>query len=209
MKLYNYNAITHVFTGEEEALQDPVVPDSWLVPAYATTVAIPETLESGYLHQFDGLTNSWVAIKDNSGDWFDGNGNHVYAIYPTHDIVGLTRLTRPSSYHVLVDGKWVITQEQLDSQLGELRTIRMATFRESREVALNRIMGIAYNTQNENVRLECKFVRQELLNLPQHISILNAKETLALDAAITAYIASIKVSTTTTGLASVFTGLIF
>lgn len=53
MKIYNYSAETGHYTGEGLADPDPMQEGSWLVPACATTVPIPED-RPGYLTRFVG-----------------------------------------------------------------------------------------------------------------------------------------------------------
>jgi hypothetical protein len=46
MKVYNYNPNNKVYTFEEEADPDPLIPERWLIPAYATTIKPPEVGEN-------------------------------------------------------------------------------------------------------------------------------------------------------------------
>jgi hypothetical protein len=46
MKVYNYNPDNKVYTFEEEADLDPLIPGRWLIPAYATIIKPPKVDDS-------------------------------------------------------------------------------------------------------------------------------------------------------------------
>lgn len=54
MRVYHYHEITREYLGSSEAMEDPMEPGRWLIPAWATTIAPPEAVE-GKVRYFDGL----------------------------------------------------------------------------------------------------------------------------------------------------------
>ena len=45
MKIYNYDPISKIYSGESEADPDPLQEGNWLIPAYATTLTPPRAVE--------------------------------------------------------------------------------------------------------------------------------------------------------------------
>jgi hypothetical protein len=57
MEIYNYDHQTGYFIGVSEADPDPLVPDNWLIPAYATAL-VPPAREDGTVQVF--FNGAWV-----------------------------------------------------------------------------------------------------------------------------------------------------
>ncbi|PXX36291.1 hypothetical protein [Thalassospira sp. 11-3] len=69
MKIYNYNAATGEFISQTDARESPREPGSYLIPANATTIAVPaSSLAAGHVWKFDGA--GWAQIEDHRGDVF-------------------------------------------------------------------------------------------------------------------------------------------
>jgi len=50
MKIYNYNPTTNIYSGSSEADISPLDPEAFIVPAFATTIEVPEyNIETEYL----------------------------------------------------------------------------------------------------------------------------------------------------------------
>jgi hypothetical protein len=62
MKVYNYNPDNKVYTYEEEADPDPLIPDRWLIPANATTIKPPNT-EENWVACFDEDEQQWFLVE--------------------------------------------------------------------------------------------------------------------------------------------------
>ena len=61
MKIYNYNALTRLLISEEEAVESPLEPGVFLIPAFATDLPPPAKVPEGKEAFFDG--NGW-ALRD-------------------------------------------------------------------------------------------------------------------------------------------------
>lgn len=67
MEIYNYDGATGEFTSQTMARESPLEPDVYLIPANATTIAVPSAeLAEGHVWKFDGT--SWAQIEDHRGD---------------------------------------------------------------------------------------------------------------------------------------------
>lgn len=64
MKIYNYHPVTKEYLSEGLADADPEVENNWLIPAYATTVKVPD-IKPGYIPVFDN--GQWSQIADHRG----------------------------------------------------------------------------------------------------------------------------------------------
>ena len=64
MKIYNYDPQTHEHIGTSQADPDPMLPDHWLVPAYATTLKPPLTEEKKIAVFVD---DQWIVRADFRG----------------------------------------------------------------------------------------------------------------------------------------------
>jgi hypothetical protein len=62
MKVYNYNPDNKVYTFEEEADPDPLVPERWLIPANATTIE-PPIVEEDEIARFIDTTQEWEVVR--------------------------------------------------------------------------------------------------------------------------------------------------
>jgi hypothetical protein len=60
MKIYNYHPYTGIFLGEDEADQDPLDPDNFLIPAHATTTEPPSVLQNSQAVFQNG---SWSIVE--------------------------------------------------------------------------------------------------------------------------------------------------
>jgi hypothetical protein len=80
MDIFNYNPITHEFTGSGVADPDPLEPGKFLVPAYATTDPIPATGENQTAVR---VRQAWQVLADHRGlhYWLaDGSDHYISAI---------------------------------------------------------------------------------------------------------------------------------
>ena len=102
--VYNYDPITHIFTGASEADESPLEPGVYLIPAHATTDAVPQTPE-GQLARWRA-DEMWEVIPDVRGTWYDADGQAVEINDLDADVSGLTREAPPDAACVLVGGQW-------------------------------------------------------------------------------------------------------
>lgn len=72
MNIFNYHPVTRELVDMSKADPDPLIPDRWLVPAFATVLAPPECLENE-IAVFSG--ESWSVSPDYRGvDYWDIDG---------------------------------------------------------------------------------------------------------------------------------------
>ena len=92
--IYNYDPITRIFTGEAQADESPLEPGVYLIPAHATTDAVPQTPEGKLARRL--LDNSgWELIDDVRGTWYDADGQPVEVSALDADVSQLTREAPP------------------------------------------------------------------------------------------------------------------
>ena len=103
--IYNYDPITRIFTGEAQADESPLEPGVYLIPAHATTDAVPQTPEGKLARRL--LDNSgWELIDDVRGTWYDADGQPVEVSALDADVSQLTREAPPDATYKLVNGKF-------------------------------------------------------------------------------------------------------
>jgi len=68
MLVYNYNALTKLFTYSEEAKESPLEIGVYLIPANSTTIKPPNTTGVEKARFIDG---AWVIVEDNIGLWYN------------------------------------------------------------------------------------------------------------------------------------------
>lgn len=59
MQVHHYHEITREYMGSSAAMEDPMEPGRWLVPAWATLIE-PPAAEEGKVRVFDGT--AWSLI---------------------------------------------------------------------------------------------------------------------------------------------------
>lgn len=64
LTIYNYHPVTGEFLSIGEADKDQLVPDNWLIPAYATDIKPPKKQKGKALLFKDG---KWLHVKDERG----------------------------------------------------------------------------------------------------------------------------------------------
>jgi hypothetical protein len=109
MKIYNYDKNgEHVST--TKARKNPRKPDSYMIPANATTTAPPE-VDEGQVAVFDG--GQWLVKTDNRGQkYYTADGvEHTLSEIGEELPENYSLTEKPSSVHELVDNKWVINLE--------------------------------------------------------------------------------------------------
>lgn len=69
--IYNYHPVTGEFLSTGLADPDPRIPNNWLIPANATTIAPPAPADG---HTAAFINGAWVSLKDHRGEtwWKDG-----------------------------------------------------------------------------------------------------------------------------------------
>ena len=76
MDIYNYHPDTNAYLGQSTARPNPLEPDAWLIPAYATTDAPPSAGESQTAVYANG---SWSLVPDWRGHkyWLADGSEHT------------------------------------------------------------------------------------------------------------------------------------
>lgn len=103
--IYNYDPVTHLYTGASAADESPLEPGAYLIPAHATITEPPAT-GAGKLARYDAKKCAWEVIDDIRGTWYDAEGREVKIDDLDADVSALTRTAPPSALCILVDGKW-------------------------------------------------------------------------------------------------------
>lgn len=103
--IYNYDPVTRVFTGAAPADESPLEPGVYLIPAHATTDAVPQTPE-GQLARWRVDDRMWEVIPDTRGTWYDADGRQAQIADLDADVSALTREAPPDATYKLVNGKW-------------------------------------------------------------------------------------------------------
>lgn len=103
--IYNYHPVTGIFLSSTPADVDPLEPDRTPIPAHATDIEPPATLD-GQVAIF--VEDAWRCITDQRGRWFNGQGQSVDIYEIEADVDGLTRTEPPGDAYDLVDGAWVL-----------------------------------------------------------------------------------------------------
>lgn len=143
------------FLHEEYAYLNPVTQKDYLMPPDATDVKPPE--EKGFVARWDG--KKWTQEKDNRGvKYFDENGTEqeikeIGEELPTN----YSKDPRPTQYHILIDGMWVISKENAKNQLDDAIKTKVAEINQAKDVATEsdiKYKGIFYQTdQTAQIRL--------------------------------------------------------
>ena len=103
--VYNYDPHTRIYTGASQADESPLEPGVYLIPAHATTDAVPQSQEGQLARRL--LDNSgWELIDDVRGTWYDADGQPVKVRDLDADVSQLTREAPPDATYKLVKGKW-------------------------------------------------------------------------------------------------------
>jgi hypothetical protein len=117
MKLYNYDPITHEYTGTFDADESPLEPGVFLIPANSTEVKVPK-LKGNQIAVFDGV---WSIVDDLRGkiayNKVDGSEVDIETL-GTLDTL-LTLDAKPSEFHYWVDGVWSLDQLKLKENIKE------------------------------------------------------------------------------------------
>lgn len=117
MKIYHHHHETYRYLGTTDAVSDPVVEDSYLVPRHATKIE-PPVVENGYVAIFSKANQTWSVVEDIEGIWYTPLKQKVNIAGFTTDTSELTRTPppSPSDFYYLVDKLWILDQvEQLAS----------------------------------------------------------------------------------------------
>jgi hypothetical protein len=62
MRIFHYREGDGLFVAEGVADADPLVPDNWLIPAHATSVA-PGPEVDGFTRNFNPVANAWQYVE--------------------------------------------------------------------------------------------------------------------------------------------------
>lgn len=103
--VYNYDPRTRIYTGASQADESPLEPGVFLIPAHATTDAVPQTPE-GQLARWRVDDRMWEVIPDVRGTWYGADGRAVQIDDLDADVGALTREAPPDATYTLVNGKW-------------------------------------------------------------------------------------------------------
>ncbi len=103
--IYNYDPQTRVFTGASQTDESPLEPGVYLIPAHATTDAVPQAQE-GQLARWRVDDRMWEVIPDVRGTWYGADGQAVQIDDLDADVSALTREAPPDATYKLVKGQW-------------------------------------------------------------------------------------------------------
>lgn len=115
MKIYNYHPDTHEYLSSAHADVDPLDPDNHLIPAHATSVAVP-IIKNGEAAIFSEATQTWSVVPD-------FRGQTLYD-QTTGDAVVIEDL---GAFENLVAVKPQPTQAQLAAQLAANKIAALAS----------------------------------------------------------------------------------
>jgi len=107
MKVYNYHPESFILTSIEEAAEDPLRPDEYILPDYSTTVIPPEITDKQYL-VYNETDKEWV-IKD----------------YPRPPYYELRRRNYPSIFDY-IDGIVKNDQVQINKYIEQCNAVKKA-----------------------------------------------------------------------------------
>jgi hypothetical protein len=109
MLIHQYDNLTGQYIASRLADEDPRNPGRWLIPAFATTDALPARESLTWPFYIDG---AWVLRPDWRGRILyrcdNGEPAEILIAGVTPEESGLTEIPRPSDKHVWGDGAWVL-----------------------------------------------------------------------------------------------------
>jgi len=129
MKIYNYHKITKEFLFESEAKLDPLETklkkeNVYLIPNNATEQPIPKKILKGQIVVFEN--NKWVIKKDIRGIYYSiEDGKEIKVNFLDYDISNLTKIPRPSIYHIWNNNNWELTKEKEEEKIRDERLIEI------------------------------------------------------------------------------------
>ena len=103
--IYNYDPVTHLYTGASAADESPLEPGAYLIPAHAV-ITEPPAAGVGKLARYDADKGAWEVIDDIRGTWYDADGQEVKIDDLAADVSALTRTAPPDETYTLVNGEW-------------------------------------------------------------------------------------------------------
>lgn len=186
MKIYHYDSTQGFLTSAGLADADPLQPDSWLVPSHATPIT-PPTAPDGCVAVFG--KDAWRVFQDVRGTWYTASGQEQQVDHVGASVAGLVRAARPTACHTLVDGAWQLSPALVSAALGQAKNSRLNQFRSTREITLNRLMGMAISAilAGDNATAKaCQDAKRQLLDITKHTEVVTASSLAELDSVLTA-----------------------
>ena len=109
--IYNYDPVTHLYTGASAADESPLEPGAYLMPAHAT-ITQPPAIPAGKRARYNTDNRAWEVVDDIRGAWYDADGREVKIDDLGADVSALTRTAPPDATYTLVNGKWAQDPEK-------------------------------------------------------------------------------------------------
>lgn len=130
MNIYHYDPLTFEFLSVSQAVADPLEDDRFLIPAFATSVAVTLSDEPGFTICFNSDIGVWEHVEDHRGKTIYSTSTKEESVV---DFLGCIpvgfSLVKPSEFDLWVDGAWVEDkQAKADKLASEYKHMRRAEY---------------------------------------------------------------------------------
>jgi len=118
MYIYSYDPTTKVYSGKLEADPDPLVPNNFLIPAYATVIAPPEYDLTTHFLVFNNVENKWDILPIET---------------PTQEVIPddvFIKSVRDTRNYLLSQCDYIVTRQQSQILLGVAPALTATQFNE-------------------------------------------------------------------------------